>query len=65
MEELSLLSQRISCKNYVAGLLQLFVLISTVHFLTEDPQLSVPTLLCVFFPIRFKDECINCDIYYW
>ena len=55
VEELSLLSQRISCKTSVVGFLQLFVLISTVHFLTEDIQLSVPTLLYIFFPIGLQD----------
>jgi len=51
VEEWSLLSQRIFCRNFVAGLLRLFVLISTVHFPTEDPQLCVPDVLCVLFPI--------------
>ena len=56
VEEESLLSQRISCRNFVADQLRLFVLILIVHFLTEESQLSAPNLLCVLFPTRTKDK---------
>ena len=59
MKELSLLSQRISCRISVVGLLRLFVLMSTAHFLTEDCQLSVPVLLYVIFPIGLQDGYIS------
>jgi len=57
-KELSLSSQKNSCKISLVGLPQFFGLISTVHFLTVDCKFSFPALLYLLFPIIDKqDEC--------